>query len=251
MKRILFSAAALAALFSLVQPTSAQHAYGGLIDTDGTAGLGAGDRLAFVNQTTGTAITGASYGTQSMVMASIGAMSGLYFNDGISFTGLSNGRNWRGSAYRPANAFAATTGSLLQLHIASITGPTGATFGYWDEAINPTAPAVSYTIGSSGPMLVWNLTDTSLVVGDGTNPPTSTALNNPPVDPYGHIHGRSFTVDTPGEYTVSYILRDASGNHVDSDPFVVTYSAVPEPGLFALIGAGLLGLHLINRRRRS
>ena len=69
-------------------------------------------------------------------------------------------------------------------------------------------------------------------------------------DPYGHIHGRSMTVDQPGAYTVSYVLHDLNGLQQDSAPFVVSYNAVvPEPGVSALLAtAG--GLFFVAYRRR-
>jgi hypothetical protein len=253
MKKLTLIASALALAITLLVTPSAQagHVYGGLIDTDGNTGLGLGDALSFVNNSTGAVVTGESQGLQSMIFVTVGSQSGLFYADGITFTGLSNGLNWTGAAYRTASPFAATSGSLLQLQIASVTGPTGATFSFWDTEVSLTDPAISYTIGTSGATAYWNLTDLTLTVGDGvtTNP---TGVNNPPTDPYGHIHGRSFTVDTPGDYTVSYILHDASGQQADSAPFVVSYSAVPEPGTIALLTlAGVGGLLLRRRARKS
>jgi hypothetical protein len=76
---------------------------------------------------------------------------------------------------------------------------------------------------------------------------------NPPLDPYGHIHGRSISVDTPGDYTVTYVLKDTTGTYADSTPFVVSYTAaVPEPGTIALLaGAGIGALVLRMRSRKS
>jgi hypothetical protein len=226
------AAIAAMALTSTISLSRAGHVYGGIIDTNGTTGLQAGDALAFIDTVTssptyGSAITGESLGVQVMpLVTGGGGQNGLFLTTNISFTGLSNGLDWADTAYRPASPFAAMSGALIQLEIQSVTGPAGATFSFWDEAVSATSPVTSYRIGSGFSIGhgIWNLTDLSLVVGDGTtaNP---TDVNSPPVDPYGHIHGRSFTVDTPGEYTVSYILHDANGLQADSAPFVVSYSA--------------------------
>ncbi len=259
-KRICFAALAAAGLILAASPAQAGHVYGGLIDTNGTPGLQAGDALSFVDNSTGAVATGPSLGIQTMSLVPPGFRAGLYLTSGISWTALSNGLNWTGSAYRTANAFAATTGSLLQLQIVSISGlPNGAEFSLWD--LGPTNPGSdldepidTYTVGSGithGDGFM-NLTDLTLLVGDGINdasgePPATT--NNPAVDPYGHMHSRSITVDTVGDFTVTYLLHDANGIHPDSAPFVVSYSAVPEPSSIALISGCGLALGLIRRCR--
>jgi len=250
--------AALAAAAWALLPINAHagHVYGGIIDTNGTSGLQAGDALAFIDTLTssptyGQAITGASLGLQTMTLVTIGAQSGLYLTTNISFTALSDGLNWTGSAYRAASPFAALSGARIQLQIQSVTGPGGAMFSFWDEAVSTTSATTSYKVGSGLTLGtgIWDLTDLTLNVGDGVTP-NPTGINNPPVDPYGHIHGRSFTVDMPGEYTVRYILHDASGTQADSAPFVVSYSAVPEPGTIALLtGAGVASLLFFRRRK--
>ena len=247
MKNLLTPAAPFLAVILLAStPARAAHVYGGIIDTDGIPGLGLGDALSFVNSSTGAAVTGESQGLQTMIQVTVGAQSGLYYTSNISFTALSNGLNWTGAAYRPASPFAAKSGSLIQLQIVNVTGPTGAKFSLWDEAVNLTEPAITYTIGTSSTTAWWNLTDLSLTVGDGILP-NPTGVNNPPTDPYGHIHGRSFTADMPGSYAVSFMLHDASGQQADSAPFTLSYSAVPEPGTFALLVLGGLAALIFLR----
>lgn len=48
-------------------------------------------------------------------------------------------------------------------------------------------------------------------------------------DPYGHVHGRVFTLDRPGLYTVGFRIHDTSANGVGGGP---------------LIASGLFRLHL-------
>lgn len=249
-------ALATALLSTSALPARAGHVYAGIIDTNGIPGLQAGDALSFVSNTTGEVVTGPSQGVQSMSLVLFGGQAGFYQTSNISYTGLSNGLNWTGSGYRPASPYAATSGSRLQLRIASVTGPAGAQFSLWDDAVSTTGPAITFTIGTgiTTGTGIFDLTDLSLLVGDGvTTSPAPTATNNPPVDPYGHIHGRSMTVDTPGEYTVSFILHDANPNnpHPDGAPFVVSYSAVPEPTAVALLGGAAMLLGLLRRRARA
>lgn len=234
----------------------AAHAYAGLIDTNGTPGLQLGDALSFVSNTTGAVVTGPSMGLQNMSLVTIGAQAGLYNTSDISFTALSNGRHWTGSAYRAVNPYAAISGSLIQLEIVGVTGPAGAEFSFWDDAVSTISPTTTFTIGQgiTAGIGIWNLTNVALIVGDGVNdgngePPVAT--NNPAVDPYGHLHGRSFTANTEGAYTVTYVVSDANGQHPDSDPFVVSYNAVPEPGSAMLVAGATACLGLFYRRRKN
>ena len=258
--KLRFNTTALAALIAAALATSittarAGHVYAGVIDTNGTAGLQAGDALSFVGSTTGVAVAGTSQGLQQMTPVTVGAQMGLFTNAGTTFTALANGGN--GNVYDNGvlvtnRAWAAGVGANIELDISTITGPSGAIFSFWDTgALTPTG---SYTIGGT-----WTGLNAFSLTNDGTSyagqsvtvgASVGTAVingNNPPLDPFGHIHGRSFTVDTPGYYTVSYILHDRSSIYADSSPFVIAY-ATPEPGRALLMLAGL-GSVFMRRRR--
>jgi len=234
----------------------------------------------------GQVVTGASQGVQSMSLAISGAPAGLFFTNNLSFTALAgtgliwNGNGVTGTAYRTANAYAADGGSFITMQMTNVTGPTGAQFSLWDEQHSTLVPQVTFTIGGGfAGHDTLHLTDATLVIGNGStplpaNPNTGVpytfgeyapATNGLPSgftwndadgagpltavsDPYGHIHGRSWTANQPGTYTVDYILHDASGQHPDSAPFTVTYGAVPEPGTAALLAGGLAALGLVRRR---
>lgn len=252
MKLKLTALLAVTALSIAATSARAGHVYGGIIDTNGTSGLQAGDALSFINNSDGTVVTGAMQGDQLMSYVSSGAQAGLYITSGISFTALSNGLSFNGSAYRTLNIYAAS-GADVRMTIVGITGPDGAEFAFWTDGVGRTDVFMiedgGFHIHEGDGSLA--ITDTSLSVGDGVSP-TPTGLNNPPVDPYGHIHGRYMVTDTPGTYTVSYMLTDASGKYANSAPFVVTYTAVPEPGTIALLaGAGIGALVLRKRSRKS
>lgn len=261
------SAALFAAgLFFTPAPVRAGHVYAGIVDTDGDS---ARDALAFIDTATGSptygqAITGASLGVQSMSPAVAAPQTGLYLTSNVSYTALSNGRYWTGSTYGAASPFA-STGSFIELNMASVSGPAGAHFSWWDTGVDPAQPVMTFTLGVGLTYVkpgwtygngLFNLSDPALLVGDGVNdgigePPT--AMNGTSgADPYGHIHGRSFTVDVPGEYRVGFVLHDANNVVGDSAPFTVSYNAVPEPhewvGL-ALGGAACLAAARRRRRR--
>jgi hypothetical protein len=253
MKIQLTALLAVTALSIAATSARAGHVYGGIIDTNGTPGLQAGDALSFVSNTTGVVVTGPSQGIQTMSLVTTGAQAGLYVTSGISFTALSNGLSFNGSAYRQSSLYAAG-GADIRMTIVGITGPEGAEFAFWTDGTGMTDVFMiedgSFHIHEGDGSLA--ITDTSLSVGDGVSL-TPTGLNNPPTDPYGHIHGRYMVTDTPGDYTVSYMLTDASGKYANSAPFVVTYTAaVPEPGTIALLaGAGIGALVLRRRSQKS
>ena len=246
---------AAAAIFLPQTVARAGHVYAGAIDTNGTPGLQAGDALSFVVNSginIGQVVTGESQGVQGMSIVGVGAQAGLYMSNNITFTALSDGKNWTGAAYRAANAVAAMSGSFIQLQMINATGPTGGHFSFWDDATSTVAPAATFTIGTglTSGTGIFDLTDASLIVGDGVTPnPTGVNGTTTAVDPYGHLHGRSWTADLDGIYTVDYVLHDLNGVQADSAVFRVTYAA-PEPSRALLLGVGASAL-VMRRRRKS
>lgn len=71
------------------------------------------------------------------------------------------------------------------------------------------------------------------------------------VDPYGHIHGRSFATNGDGDFRIVWQATDANGIHADSDLLTMRFLAVPEPSTWLLIGLGLGVMLFVLRRRRS
>jgi hypothetical protein len=93
-------------------------------------------------------------------------------------------------------------GSTIYAQIVSVDGPPGGAFSFWDTgATNPTITLASGTTGTNTFRLSEN---------DGS----------PDSDPYGHIHGRRFTVrtNTPGIYTVGFRAFDVSSNGTGGGP---------------------------------
>lgn len=253
--RLLTGSAAL--LLLTTAPGRAGHVYAGVSNGN--------NALAFVDTVTsspsyGQAITGESLGVQPMNPAIAGPQAGLYLTSNVSYTALSNGRYWTGAGYAAPSPFAAT-GSFVELNMSGISGPVGAHFSWWDTAVDPSRPVMTFTIGSGLTYVkagwaygdgLFNLSDPTLLVGDGVNDgvgePPATVSGTSGADPYGHIHGRSFTVDAPGTYSIGFVLHDLNGAAGDSAPFTVSYSAVPEPSVCLLIAVGA-GCAFFARRR--
>jgi|GEM_PF-2388977 len=259
--RTILSALVLTGVLSLaVSPAHAGHVYAGITDTNGDSILGAGDALSFVNNSTGLPVS-ENIGTFQLGAVTIGNQAGLLSSTGLgggspSYTSLSStGKVVSGTTFIAAKAFAPIPGSLIQLQLVEVTGPAGATFSFWDEGSE--TPTFSFTIGV-GPTAgtgIFDLTDVNSLIGDGVNaagPTTPNSTNgSAPQDAYGHLHGRSFTVDTEGTYTVKWMLIDQFHQHGNSSAYSVIYNAVPEPGTAAVLaGAGGLAF-LLQRRRRS
>jgi len=91
-------------------------------------------------------------------------------------------------------------GSYIRARIVSVKGPLGGAFAFWESGA--ASPTISVATGESGTN-TYNVTQT-----DGS----------PGVDPFGHIHGRRFTVTKPGIYVVSFQAFDTSTNGLNGGP---------------------------------
>jgi hypothetical protein len=101
---------------------------------------------------------------------------------------------------------AATLGTYIEMQVVSLAGPSGATLKVWDENIEPGQPTLLFSVpvGTTDGTNRFNLSE-----GDPADPTS---------DPYGHIHGRRFTLDKPGLYTVGLQLVDTSSNGPGGGP---------------------------------
>ena len=258
--RTFLSTLVLAGVLPLaISPTHAGHVYAGITDTNGDSILGAGDALSFVNNSTGVPI-GSTIGTFQLGLVTQGNQAGLLSSVGPgggspTYTSLSSsGKALDGAAFVAGKVFAPIAGSLIRVQLVEVTGPAGATFSFWDGGSS--SPTFSYTVGvglvaGTG---IFDLTDVNIPIGDGVNTSGPTTPNStggsPPQDAFGHIHGRSFTVDTEGTYTVKWMLIDQFQQQANSaTQYSVIYNAIPEPGTVAVL-AGASGLAFLLQRRR-
>jgi len=176
---------------------------------------------------------------QNMPMASSGVYSGL-FNSGPTLTALPGT-----IANGGPSAFASAPGSFIQFTYEILSAPEGGKMSFWEGGA--TSATYTFGLGETSPLI-------PLSGGEG-----NTAAGAPGADPFGHIHGRRFTTDTPGEYILGLTAIDTSANglgggpiHLPSDQLSVRFvaNAIPEPGTLALAALGLAGWLAAGRRQR-
>lgn len=111
------------------------------------------------------------------------------------------------------SANAAALGAFIELRFVSLKGPVGGALTIWDENTNPLQPTPLFTlpVGAINGTNRFNLSE-----GDPFDPES---------DPYGHIHGRRFTLNQPGLYTLGLQLVDTASNGPGGAP-VQTPSAI-------------------------
>ena len=128
---------------------------------------------------------------------------GLYQAD-VSFTSLPATIFTGGPAL-----YAAEFGSFIELIVRTVQGPPGGEIGFWQESDEfvavSTARIFSVPTGTLNGTNRFNLTQT----------PEEGGWEN---DPFGHFHGRRFTANKPGLYTVGVQLIDTSTAGVGGGP---------------------------------
>jgi hypothetical protein len=187
----------------------------------GALGTEQGDALYFVNSDE----LGISSGyVMTLRWAEEGRYAG-YFQGGLTLTVLPATANAGGP-----DPHAPAPGSFIQAGIASVHGPPGGEFGFWEAGA--TEPTESVAAGSTGSG--W------FAISDSDRTPGS--------DPFGHIHGRRFTATQAGLYRVGFRLVDTSTHGAEGGPIhapsdvvwihfqagLVIASVVREPGTAAV-----------------
>jgi hypothetical protein len=151
----------------------------------------AGSKLIFAN--------GQDFATNSLYVKTLtftnGATYAGYFQGNTTLTVLPATPDFAGP-----DPFAPALGSYIFAQLVSLKGPAGGEFAFWDTGA--TTPTFSIKSGETGTNL-WRLTE-----ADGS----------PGTDPYGHIHGRRWTLNKPGLYVLGLRLFDLSSNGPDSGP---------------------------------
>jgi hypothetical protein len=105
----------------------------------------------------------------------------------------------------------AAQGAYIETILKSVAGPPGGVIGFWQENDDGTGTTEIFEvpIGTTGGTNRFNLTEGE--VGAGVDTPDGP-------DPFGHIHGRRFTANKPGLYTVGFQFIDTSQSGTDGGP---------------------------------
>lgn len=139
------------------------------------------------------------------------AVRTLFPSDSFSITALSDGQYDLASPNHPR------TGSWIWAEIVSVAGPSGASFGFWDEGFNVVTNSLATNQPTGNPRFV-----------------ISEGIDDVNDDPFGHIHGRAWTATKPGDYTVGIRFIDRSTTrpgggswHTPSQTYLFKFQAGP------------------------
>jgi hypothetical protein len=166
----------------------------------GAPSTAAGTPLYFINGPTYNAESGFVF---NMALRSNDVVAGLY-EGGPTFTAVSSD-GFDGPPAAP--------GAQLALVIKAVSGPQGGNWSFWESPdCDQSAETIAFTMqtGSTNGTQRFLLSQNAGLPGE---------------DPFGHCHGRRFTVDKLGLYTVWAQILDVSRNGPGSGP-IHTPSAI-------------------------
>ena len=124
------------------------------------------------------------------------------------------------------NALDSADGANPRMELVSVSGPAGGSFAFWE--VGATSPTWSRAVG-------WNS-------GQGNVPGFPVVFNGD-----GHAHGRAFTMDRPGNYTVVLRAVDSAGLFSASANYRVAFRAQQPPQLSIGISGGNASLSFTSR----
>ena len=128
------------------------------------------------------------------------------------------------------NALDSADGANPRMELVSVSGPAGGSFAFWE--VGATSPTWSRAVG-------WNS-------GQGNVPGFPVVFNGD-----GHAHGRAFTMDKPGDYTVRFRAVDSNGAYAASANLTIVFRAQQPPNLSIGMDGGNVSLafaSLLNLR---
>jgi hypothetical protein len=117
-------------------------------------------------------------------------------------------------------------GDDLWIELVSVQGPAGGNFAFWE--VGATTPTWSRAAG-------WDS-------AQGGIPSFAVIVNGD-----GHTHGRCFTMDKPGLYTVVFRAVDAADEFAASTSKTITFVAQQPPKLSIAVAGGNASLSFTSR----
>jgi hypothetical protein len=121
------------------------------------------------------------------------------------------------------NALEQADGANPRIEIVSVQGPAGGSFAFWE--VGATSPTWSLPAGWTGTGATFP------VILDGDN----------------HAHGRAFTMDKPGTYTVIFRAVDMANKFTASANQTITFVAQQPPKLSIDVADGNVSLSFTSR----
>lgn len=110
-----------------------------------------------------------------------------------------------------------------RIEMVAVSGPPGGSFAFWE--VGALEPTILLPVG-------WTGTDASFpVVFAGDT----------------HAHGRCFTMDKPGVYTLTFRAVDTNGALLTSENQTITFNALPAPKLSISVAGGSVSLSFTSR----
>lgn len=178
-----------------ISVAQARHAH----VTAGTTAPTVGSRLFFVNGNAFVADSGYLVHLQPVHSLRYGDI--FFGGEDITFTS---------AALTPDNGgpepFAALPGTHVVMVFDSVIGPEGGEIAFWDSFdgfFDATEITFTVPVKTKGGTNQFSLSENDGSAGS---------------DPYGHIHGRKFSVNRPGLYTVGFRLIDSARNGPGGEP---------------------------------
>lgn len=130
------------------------------------------------------------------------------------------------------NSIEFAPGARTRVELVSVTGPADASFGFWE-------------VGAVAPTIV---RPTGWTASEGDRPSWAVYEN---ASGYGHIHGRAFTADQPGDYQIVFRAVDETAAYQPSLPKTVVFRAQAAPQLAIRIDNGDAKLTFVSRLNLS
>jgi hypothetical protein len=199
---------AVSCLSSLLAYAQHSHFQAGIIDTNSNQQPDAGEPLQFVAEN-GSGRT-FHLSPRPFGFRPLQRCGGYYMlderprtlfpDDAFSFVALSDGQ------YEIEAPNHAHTGAWIWCEIVSVTGPESGNFGFWDDGRSFDFDTPSVEIAANQPT-----GNPRFAISEG--------FDDVDEDPSGHIHGRAWTADKPGDYIVSFRLIDLSTSGPNGGPW--------------------------------